>query len=342
MTDTSISPRSTTRSRRDARPAPARRTASTRVTTTRRESPPRRAAVSRKRRPVRSAASRIPPVLVRGGYAGYAAAAPRPGQKSRRRFDVALNVPGAELHLPALPTIQIGWRLLSGLLSVILAVAIYYLWNSPAYQVNQIEFAGLQRLTSREINATLSLPTAPIFAFDSNRVLNDLRKNFPELYNMSIAVELPAKVTITVEERQPLLAWRQDDRTYWVDAQGVMFPPRGDEELPLVVNAEAGVLFPALVEAELETQLLTPELVETILKLRSVAPEGAELVFTQEHGLGWLDPRGWTTYIGMDLKDIDMRLKIYKAITMHVRQNKLQPVMISVEFLHAPYYRLNK
>jgi hypothetical protein len=66
------------------------------------------------------------------------------------------------------------------------------------------------------------------------------------------------------------------------------------------------------------------------------------LIYSHEHGLGWKDGRGWEVYFGTDIQDIDMKLQVYKAILKEIKKKDVRPIFISVEFVHAPYYRLEQ
>ena len=47
-------------------------------------------------------------------------------KEGRRRYNVALNTQGAELRLPAVPVVKVGWRIISGFMVILtLFVAVY-------------------------------------------------------------------------------------------------------------------------------------------------------------------------------------------------------------------------
>ena len=66
------------------------------------------------------------------------------------------------------------------------------------------------------------------------------------------------------------------------------------------------------------------------------------MLHTPETGLGWMDPNGWQVYFGSDSEKIDLKLVEYKTIVDSILAQNLHPTMISMEFLHAPYYRLEQ
>ena len=129
---------------------------------------------------------------------------------------------------------------------------------------------------------------------------------------------------------------------------GVVFPPRGDVSgLPLIESDALSQREQFAEETLLRTdiyshQLLTPELVKSILQLSARAPQDTHLLYDTSHGFGWADSRGWDVYFGQDGIDIDMRLNIYEKLVKKLKKEKIQPVMISLEYLHAPYYRLEQ
>lgn len=285
--------------------------------------------------------------MVRGGQTGGALNSRRKAKPVKRRYDVALGATGAEMRLPSLPSVRFGWRLVSGLLVGILAFTLYTLWNSPMYRVSTAEVEGLKRLNSQDINVVANVTGKPIFVVDPRKVKRDIQASFLELADVSVEVKIPAKVLIIVEERQPVLAWEEESKVIWVDAKGIAFPPRGEDGPSILVEAENSPLSPPASDpqeedAQIESpnRFLPPQLVSAVLAISLQAPQGTPLVYTADHGLGWKDPRGWEVYFGMNLEDMEMKLRVYKTLVKRLGKEKIQPQLISVEYVHAPYYRL--
>lgn len=293
-----------------------------------------------------------PPVMVRGNLVGMPLKA-RKGVKSkaRRRYDLSLNVPGAEMRLPALPMVSIGPRLISGLLVVALGFLAYFLWTTPTFQVQAAKIAGLQRLASNDINTVLDISGQPIFTLSSQELEKKLQEAFPEFSSVSVKIGFPQDVQVTVVERQPILTWRQADRTILVDANGVAFPQRDPAEVGPALTVEASGPPAALAGAAQETdqpddaqanaQFLPVDMVSAILSMSAFVPQNTPLIYDSEHGLGWKDNQGWDVYFG-DIKDIDMKLRVYQAMLKTFKKEKINPVLISVEYVHTPYYRLER
>ena len=287
-----------------------------------------------------------PPVLIRGGLASVYVPDRRRGKQAKRRYDVALSTPGAEVRLPSLPRLTIGWRLLSGLLVVGLASLIYLAWTDPAFQVKAIQVKGLQRLDNQEITAVAGVVGEQIFLVQPEKIQQALQASFPELASVAVAIKIPTKVEVEVVERQPMLVWVQNEQTLWVDASGMAFPPRGDDDPSVRVEA-VNWPAPSTGESDAElgnaaTQLLSVDMVNAILRVKEEAPKKTPLVYDSQHGLGWKDSRGWEVFFGTDVEEIDMKLYVYKAIVKRLKKDQIRPELISVEFVHAPFYRLER
>ncbi len=291
-----------------------------------------------------------PPVMVRGTQmAGKSKRPKKKNKRVKRRYDVALPTPGVEVRLPSVPTVKFGWRLLSTLLALLLFAVLYYVFNSPIYRVREVQFEGLARFSTEAIGRTLYVYNKPIFFVEPEKVEKQIVSIFPGIVSASVQVGFPARVDITIEERKPVLIWDQGTTTQWVDSQGIAFPERGEAGTLVRVVATSSPPAPIVLEDESTIEgedalkaLMYPEMVEAILSLNLKVPEGAALVFDGAHGFGWHDPQGWVVYFGSDTttSDMDMKLAIYEAAIQQLRGEGIQPAMVSVEYLHAPYYRL--
>jgi hypothetical protein len=257
----------------------------------------------------------------------------------RRRYEVRTKLPDVRLLLPSLPTIKFGARAISAPLTVVLLLVIYFLWTSPFYHVVIPKITGLKYIPKEEFTRVLDVTGKPIFSVDIEGSEKKLQQTFKELASVDVQVTLPATVTVTVKERQPVLVWKQEGRTIWVDAEGIGFPFRGEESSMVVIAANSDPLSTSS-NPDSPEQFLPKKIVEAIMTIHTLAPPETQLVYDAQHGLGWQDLRGWQVYFGTDLEDIQEKLSVYQAIVTHVSQDGIQPVLISVEYLQAPFYRL--
>lgn len=316
------------------------------------------------------------PVIMRGVLSNTAEPFYRQAAKTnpRRQFYVSMDnaratgVAGAELRLPAIPMIRLGWRLISGLLVLSLLIALISAWNSPFFRVSDIHIFGLERLSASDLEAVVRLSNLSIIEVQPEKIKEEITLAFPELADVQVKVELPNYVSVTARERQPLLAWQKGETTHWIDAEGFIFPMRGeagplvsiqtDDEIPLapVLNGTSGAKqavdqanqktepestlkqsVPAYLDRRADMKILN-----ATLQLTKKLPEGTQLVFDKQNGLGWKDPGGWQVYIGKDLDNFEVKLETYQAIIRELENQGIRPVLVSVAPHNAPFYRADQ
>jgi hypothetical protein len=325
----------------------------------------------------RTVSPKTPPVLVRSHdaagnpMAGVSPAKKTRSRKVRRRFDFSLNAAGAEIRLPSLPAIRASTRLISLAFVLVLSILIFHFWNSPLYKPEEAQVSGLKRLKSSDVNAVLNLSDAPIFSLDPAQIKQELLSAFPEFSDVAVSVALPRSVKIEVSERIPVMTWRQGDRTELIDAAGFAFPMRIEATTLITPVVEAYGDPPGMMPIELEAplselaiseevkqaanqlffgnakanktvyarKLLSPDMVSAIRTAASLIPANMPLIYEATHGLGWRDERGWQVYLG-DGQEIEMKIKVYETLIQQLASAGIQPILVSVEHVHNPYYRL--
>jgi cell division protein FtsQ len=305
------------------------------------------------------------PVTVRGGS--------RPihqqigTTRPRRQFYLTMDrAAGTEVRLPAVPEIHIGWRLASGLLAIVMTLGIYSMWNSPFTQVQSVEIQGITRLNLEEVAAKLNLENHSIIEIDPAQVQDTLYTAYPELINVHVSVGMPNAVDVSAEERQPVLAIQQGDQLMWVDASGVLFPARGDAGKLRTIQAKDGLpLAPVpLTEAQQAAQeasstegdnaaaqaaakpvpvtgpvRIDPTVLTALDELGKKLPAETQLVYSKQDGLGWKAAQGWQVFIGKDLSNFEAKYAMYQQVASYLKKQGLQPSLVSVEQLNAPYFR---
>jgi hypothetical protein len=197
----------------------------------------------------------------------------------------------------------------------------------------------------------------------------------PELKDIHVNVGYPASITISLGERRPVLAWETNGQTTWIDTEGVVIPVQGDggelltilsDVPPPVVDlstrketfkahAAAGVQFkpkakpvaqdstPAAEQVFPGMQKVEPSVLYTAIQLSTMMPAGAQLMYSNKFGFGWNDQlQSLNVYIGQDLSNLDVKMNEYSAIMLTLIKDGIKPGMISLEHVHAPFYRLER
>jgi hypothetical protein len=283
------------------------------------------------------------------------------GQHSRR-FDIALSAPygrpgiGFQAPSRALPKLAFGPRWISFILAALCAVAMYLITSDNFFLVTSANVSGNNRVSADEISSALGVMGMPAALLNPAQIEYNVLTAFPDIDSTHVEVSLPAQVLVTVSERQPIAAWNQEDQIVWIDAQGYAFPPRGLVEGLVTINATGAPPGPApLASPHFEPQnggneggltqvigarpFIGEEMATALMVLSPRVPEGSSLIYDPRYGLGWSDPRGWQAYFGHTHGDVNTKLLVYQGIVDYLAGRGITPVLISVEYPDAPFYR---
>jgi cell division protein FtsQ len=120
------------------------------------------------------------------------------------------------------PAFKMGWRFLVsfGIFAAALWVVSLPIWNltSP----NQIEVQGTKLLSAKELKDKIAIDYPKyIFRMQPQAIANQLEKKAP-VYNVVVKRSLfPIKVTVIVQERQPVATANLNGQVGFIDAKGV-------------------------------------------------------------------------------------------------------------------------
>jgi cell division protein FtsQ len=264
--------------------------------------------------------------------------------EKRRRFNIALGMPEVHLRRPtaSAPSKNRGWRVASFTTVILIGFAIYFALSLPYFNIPSVTVLGNNRLTREEITAALGVLGQSIFTVQPEEAAMRLRMNYPELLSVHVGVYLPNHVYVTVEERQPVILWQQNDAYTWIDAAGVAFRPHGVVEGLVPVN---GLATPPSGTPLADNPLSPPpymqkELAAAILLLAPIVPVDTTMVYDRIYGLGWDDSRGWKVFFGSTARDMPLKVRVYQSLAQTLTERSLSPIFISVVHPDAPYYRM--
>ncbi len=281
---------------------------------------------------------------------------PHPPMVKRQghKLNVPLRTTGAELQLPAFPQLQFGWRFISGAIFFLSLAVVFSFSSLDTFEVSTINLQGSQRLSSEAILSQIDMIGKTIINIEPEEIKQKILTNFPSLESAKVSAGLPASINIQVVERDPIIYWQNEGSHLWIDKEGVSFPVRGEAEILLTVMASGD---PPEIEKTDPTDnsrgeedlsisedpnypRTSLEFVEGILALSEYLPEETILQYDPQFGLGWQDPRGWLVYFGSDISEIDIKLAEYETISKTMQEKNINPALISLEFLHSPFYRM--
>lgn len=259
----------------------------------------------------------------------------------RNGYDIAFTLGRTKVHAPVLNLPQLGPRWISAGLTLLLGFMLFTMWTSRPFTVSTAQVNGNQRLGTADINAMLGLIGQPIFKAIPSQIESNLHTAFSDLESVKVRVLFPNRIAVDLVERKPVLAWYQNGGVTWIDDKGMAFTPRG--EVPGLIQVAAnGTPLQVPPDPALplyEQEFIAPEMVQALLALAPDVPAGMPMIFDPRYGMGWQDPRGWTTYFGQNAKDVQMKKMVYNAILDSLTLQGVQPSLVSVEYLNAPFYK---
>jgi cell division protein FtsQ len=311
---------------------------------------------------IKQSSTSMPVITMRSGMMGTPVVQ-RASQRPRLKLNVPLNRRGVEMRLPAIPLIRPSWRMLSGTLVILLGALLIYMTTSTEFVVKAATVKGLNRVSAAELEAAVPLSNERIFMIDPQQVETTLKAAFPELKSVSVDIGFPAKVSIQGVERQPVVTWKYQDMVMWIDNEGVLFPSHGDAETIMTISSDGT---PPMVQSLLKPDLLSDvqptqtgqtdaqkketstssqrfvdrNVLNSAILLYQQIPVNSTVIYDKNHGLGWMDNNGWNVYIGFDLDQLDQKMLIYNKLVEKLNKDGIHPKMISVEYVNAPFYRL--
>jgi hypothetical protein len=226
-------------------------------------------------------------------------------------------------------------------MTLFLIFVLYTMWTASTFTVNTADLHGNLRLSTQEVNSMLGMIGQPVFKAIPAQLEASLRNAFSDLASVRVIVGLPNRISVYVVERNPLLAWTKDGVVQWIDSSGVAFPPRGDVQGLVTVTASGDPVQPTqdLTQPAYQHIYIDPAMVQALITMAPYVPAGMTMAFDRVYGMGWQDPRGWTVYFGQTTKDIPTKLSVYQAVVDTLTRQGIQPSLISVEYLNAPFYK---
>ncbi len=284
----------------------------------------------RKKQPVTPGKETVP-VLSR--WSGASAAA-----RGKRRYEAVTPMalpaaPGAQLR-SRLPHWRLDRRFLPWIAALLLALAAWLVFTTPVLRLQRVEVQGAATLTAEEIQTAAGVFGQPVWLLRPRQIEADLLAAFPRLQTATVTRSWwPVSLQVQVQERMPVMRIRQNGQEYLVDAEGVLFLPRQDGDALPVVTA-----FAPLVDEE--TEALSAQLVAAALQLAPAAPAGAHLLYDARYGLGWQAPDGARVFFGPAPQQVELQLRLYRALLAELQRREMHPALIDLGDLHAPYFKM--
>ena len=246
---------------------------------------------------------------------------------------------------------------------------LYAIWYLPYFRVTTVNVVGGDRVTPDEVMNIAPLKGQRMLTIIPNQIATVVQNSFPVLNSVEVRTGIPNSITIHLDERQPVLAWSQDGTTRWISADGVAFDPYGEagsivtiaaegnpptgktnltvakQEQPktlasIILKKEVAEADPEKITATPPKSFIDPSLIPAIQAIASQVPEGVHADLPPPLRPGLAGSAGLDGLLRNESDDMPAKLNMYRTIVDKLKAQGETPSLISMEYLYAPYYRM--
>jgi len=264
----------------------------------------------------------------------------RTWRKSQRRLETPTDDPQSMARTSLWKGIH--WRaLLRGLPAVaILTVLIgllAYTCIDARFFVYEAHVVGSRYVKAEQIYEIAGVHEQNIFWIQPRKVAERIAR-LPGIKSARVRCDLPAKVTITVDERKPIILWRTlaHGGDWWLDKEGTVLPYHGDTDSPetiFVVDSSDRQL-------EEGDSIQPREIVQWVQQLAAALP-GARIFYYQgDRGLNFIQEvagHKWPVYVG-DGEDLPRKIQAVQALTDYLATHHTYPTYVDVRWPDLPVF----
>lgn len=232
----------------------------------------------------------------------------------------------------------INARWVSGGLTFLLGLSIAAFSFMPEFRVKEAEINGLKNINMEEIKYYAGINGKPIYMIDPAAMEANLIHRYPEIREGVVSIALPNRVRIDLVQRLSLILWDFGGTQYWIDEDGKVLSEGITDESTLHVMADS---FPGARSREDRDlpDVFGQNMLRSAIAIGKHMPEGKQLYFTYDNGYGWDTDDGWRIFWGKNDTDLEEKLRMAEELTAFLKRKEISPVILSLEFKDAPYYR---
>jgi cell division septal protein FtsQ len=240
---------------------------------------------------------------------------------------------------PGSPQVE-QWRIVLARLPVALILAaliaaVLYLSVANEFFVYSAEILGNRYLDREKIYEASGVHEQNIFWIQPSRSADEITR-LDGIKSAQIHCSLPAKVTIDIVERRPVVLWRAGDpgTDYWLDEDGVVLS-YGEVLTDTVYVVESS-------ERQLNVgdSMETEGIVQSVQQLAASLPDVSVFNYQKDRGLSFTQTTAhgsWPVYVG-DSQDLLRKIQVVQSLTEYFAESKTNPAYIDVRWADYPVY----
>jgi len=224
-----------------------------------------------------------------------------------------------------------GQRMPGLVLMVACMVALAFLFVDPRFFVYQAEVTGTRLLAPDQVYAASGVDTLSIFFVSPRAVKERLLANLPGLQSAQVALGLPARLRIHVQERNVRYVWEVGGQGYLTDDRGTVLGVGNAPPDALLIRAGEG-------PAPSQGQQLDPAVLSTVSALSQLLGNARTFEYAPHFGVGWRSKEGWPVYFGVG-GDLPEKVAVMQSMMSRLAGEGISPQFLDVGVPNRPYYR---
>jgi len=252
------------------------------------------------------------------------------------------------------------WRRVLGFFAVVAVVGggISFALMSPTFHIQHINITGTQNAGLITNIRHMGMQGQDIFLLNSSLIVTHLETS-PLVASASVDTALPNQVTVTIQERAPVLLWQSGRVTYGVGQDGVVIAPQselsGTSKLGLVIDQRPATKLHAGSRLNAADIAFVRQVFAQVPGIEGAAPftlhyvmnitEGTQTEPANLAGSGsyvLASASGWQAYLGdaQNSASLTQRLQDLREILSMAQQQNLQLATIDLRFGSRLIYTL--
>lgn len=232
-------------------------------------------------------------------------------------------------------------RWISGLFLILFIAAVGVYTMDPYFRVNRIRVNGMKGIDPDELAYFTGTDNKPVYMIDPEAIEAAILKHYENARSAKVTVEMPNSVSVDIEERIAAVQWDFGGSSFMIDSDGKVLETGRTDENTIHILADSFPGGKAKDDREIPSSF-SADTFRSMLTMGEMVPDGKTLYYTFDHGYGWDTDEGWRIFYGKSDADIGEKEAMAAGITAYLKEEEIQPVLLSLEFKDAPYYRYSE
>lgn len=208
------------------------------------------------------------------------------------------------------------------------AATLVYTLQSFTFFVYAAEIENARYTDSGEVYAQAGVDGQSIFFVDPAAIRARML-DLPHVRAAEVSVAFPAKVQITLQEREPVVLYQVQGESRWIDREGFISPAADQRQglVKLVDDAAA-----ASQDGDID-----PALLDAVRRITQNLPDVSTFRYQEPYGLFFFSPEGWQVNLG-SAKRMDEKLAMWEAMRRDILKQGASPQLVDLRY-ERPYWR---